>query len=114
MLPDRKGASLRCVRVPSEYPLNQGGAGLGKRRVLTGCISPLQEHVQGKQYLGWSAIRDKLKELQGRFGHREPERHREPDRHRSKDMDRERERPRDQGRDRDRDRDRERDRHRDR
>ena len=64
----------------------------------------LQEHIQGKQYLGWSAIRDKLKELQGKFGHKEP------DRHRSKDMDRERDRPRDQDRHRDRDRDRDQDR----
>ena len=100
------------MSLPHKYLLDKAGAGWEKRKVLIRHVWSLQEHIQGKQYLGWSAIRDKLKELQGRFGHREPERHREPDRHRSKDMDRERERPRDQGRDRDRDRDR--DRHRDR
>ena len=52
----------------------------------------VQEHVQGKQYLGWSAIREKLKELQGRFGAVQPERPR------SKDMDRERERERERPR----------------
>lgn len=53
--------------------------------------APVQEHIQGKQYLGWSAIREELKKLQGKFGvAKEPER----ERHRSKDIDRERDRTR--------------------
>lgn len=29
-------------------------------------------HFQGKQYLGWKAVRDKLKELKERFGNNPP------------------------------------------
>ena len=64
------------------------GARLTAVRRLQVSDSSVQEHVQGKQYLGWSAIRDKLQELQGTWGQKEPERHR------SKDMDRERDRHR--------------------
>jgi hypothetical protein len=51
----------------------------------------VQEHIQGKQYLGWSAIREELKKLQAKFGvAKEPERERQ----RGKDVDRERDRTR--------------------
>ena len=53
-----------------------------------GGVGTVQEHIQGKQYLGWSAIREKLGELHAKFGAAQPERPR------SKDMDRDRERER--------------------
>ena len=56
---------------------------------LIDCCELLQEHIQGKQYLGWSAIREKLTEMQGKYGVAK-----EPERHRSRDMERERERER--------------------
>jgi hypothetical protein len=74
----------------------------------------MQEHLSGKQYLGWLAIRDKLTELRekhrslprdsGRESGRDRDRDRDRDGEREKDRDRDRERERDRGRDRDRDR----------
>ena len=58
-----------------------------------------QDHLQGKQYLGWKAIRDTLAAMQERMRSapepprsRERERSRERDNERSRDRERERER----------------------
>ena len=72
----------------------------------------MQEHLSGKQYLGWLAIRDKLTELREkhrslpRDSGRESGRDRDRDGEREKDRDRDRDRERDRERGRDRDRDR--------
>ena len=70
----------------------------------TGAVLHLQDHLMGKQYLGWKAIREKLEEVKKA----EADKLEKPP---GRDRDRERERDRgDHHRDRDRDRDRERDR----
>ena len=66
----------------------------------------MQDHLAGKQYLGWQAIRDKYTEFAKEEEERKASRsHAEP-----KSRERERDRPRE----RDRDRNRERERHRER
>jgi hypothetical protein len=84
-------------------------------RVLTATSGAfMQEHLSGKQYLGWLAIRDKLTELRekhrslprdsGRESGRDRDRDRDGEREKDRDRDRDRERERDRGSDRDRDR----------
>ncbi len=73
----------------------------------------VQDHLEGKQFRGWLAIREKLAEVQAAAA--EKGRPKEPDvrEHRS-DRERDRDRDRDRGRSSRSDRDRERDRDRDR
>lgn len=63
----------------------------------------MQDHLAGKQYLGWQAIRDKYKEFQKEDEERRASKStlkgKEPDPPREKDRERHRERPRERERD---------------
>ena len=71
-------------------------------RKLLACVR--QDHLQGKQYLGWKAIRDTLAAMQERLRSA-------PEPPRSRDRERSRERDNERSRDREREREREYDRH---
>eukprot|EP00884_Botryococcus_braunii_P012728 jgi/Botrbrau1/21456/Bobra.0216s0064.1 len=68
------------------------------------------DHLTGKQYLGWFAIREKLKEMKAKYGDKPPAMVANYSRDRERSRDRDRERDRQSNRERDRDRERERER----
>lgn len=90
----RPPASSRCGH--SQRPAAASAAASSPARACSPrprCLPPAQDHYNGKQYLGWKAIREKHTELTSKEGarlerggsSREGERDRERERHSSRD-----------------------------